>query len=64
VIINFNPKHGAEYYGIEQTFRFLYGEAPEVLAEYILLALSHGHPLNVVLSHAHPLNITLTQEVP
>ena len=44
MIINFDPKHGAEYHGIEQTFRFLYGTYtppsygfPEVQQDFIAL---------------------------
>lgn len=61
MIINFNPKHGAEYYGTEQTFRFTYG-APAV--EYVLITLSHGYPLNITLSHDASVNVTLTQGYP
>lgn len=60
MIINFNPRHGAEYHGIEQTFRFAYGE---IAAEYLLLTLTHGYPLNVALTHGYPLNVAISQEV-
>ena len=44
MIINFDARHGAEYYGIDQTFRFIYGVHtapaygfPEVQQDFIAL---------------------------
>jgi len=38
-------------------------EYVEVPAEFLLITLSHGNPINVTLSHGNPINVTLSQEV-